>query len=120
MHGPTHRYRPFRIVHDSEFIELCRGLLTDGGVVAYQGGCPTLWRNGTLVKCWRRFEEVFGSPVYFGSDEHEWAFYFGTSPADPADPVDRMVSRLATLPYRPETIDALTLRGSTVPPISLR
>jgi spermidine synthase len=104
-------------LYGTEFIELCKGLLTEGGVVAYQGGCPTLWRNGTLVKCWRRFEQVFTSPVYFGSDEHEWAFYFGTSVADP---VATMVSRLATLPYRPETIDELTLRGSTVPPISLR
>jgi spermidine synthase len=104
-------------LYGTEFIELCRGLLADGGVVAYQGGCPTLWRNGTLVKCWRRFEQVFPSPVYFGSDEHEWAFYFGT---EVEAPVDRMVSRLDTLPYRPETIDALTLRGSTVPPISLR
>ncbi|MET0136292.1 MAG: spermidine synthase [Kibdelosporangium sp.] len=104
-------------LYGTEFLELCKGLLAPGGVVAYQGGCPTLWRNSTLVKCWRRFEKVFSSPVYFGSDEHEWAFYFGTALDAP---VETMVAKLPGLPYRPETIDALTLRGSTVPPISLR
>jgi spermidine synthase len=104
-------------LYGKEFLALCKGLLAPGGVVAYQGGCPTLWRNSTLVKCWRRFEETFGSPVYFGSDEHEWAYFFGT---ELDAPVDRMVERLATLPYRPVSIDALTLRGSTVPPISVR
>jgi spermidine synthase len=104
-------------LYGEEFLKLCKGLLAEGGVVAYQGGCPTLWRNSTLVKCWRRFEQVFASPVYFGSDEHEWAFYFGTTVENP---VETMAARLATLPYRPETIDALTLKGSTVPPISLR
>lgn len=104
-------------LYAAEFLQLCKGLLTPGGVVAYQGGCPTLWRNSTLVKCWRRFERVFSSPVYFGSDEHEWAFFFGTALSSP---VETMVARLPELPYRPVTLDALTLRGSTVPPMSLR
>jgi spermidine synthase len=104
-------------LYGKEFLSLCRGLLTPGGVVAYQGGCPTLWRNSTLLKCWRRFMETFTSPVYFGSDEHEWAFFFGT---EVASPEETMVNRLATLPYHPETIDDLTLRGSSIPPISLR
>jgi spermidine synthase len=104
-------------LYGTEFLELCKGLLTEGGVVAYQGGCPTLWRNSTLVQCWRRFEQVFPSPVYFGSDEHEWAFFFGTTLENP---VETMVSRLTGLPYQPETIDALTLRGSTIQPMSLR
>lgn len=104
-------------LYGTEFLKLCKGLLTPGGVVAYQGGCPTLWRNSTLTRCWRRFEEVFPTPVYFGSDEHEWAFFFGTSVGSP---IETMISRLPELPYRPRTIDALTLRGSTVPPMSLR
>jgi spermidine synthase len=109
-------------LYGEEFLQLCKGLLAEGGVVAYQGGCPTLWRNSTLVKCWRRFEQVFETPVYFGSDEHEWAYFFGTTSGDTAleNPVETMVARLDTLPYRPTTIDALTLKGSTVPPISLR
>ncbi|SMD09831.1 spermidine synthase [Kibdelosporangium aridum] len=104
-------------LYGAEFLQMCKRLLTPGGVVAYQGGCPTLWRNATLVKCWRRFEEVFPAPVYFGSDEHEWAFFFGTSAEVP---VSTMVSRLASSKYTPKTIDARTLEGSTVPPISLR
>ncbi|WP_239155207.1 spermidine synthase [Amycolatopsis sp. FDAARGOS 1241] len=104
-------------LYGEEFLKLCKGLLTPGGVVAYQGGCPTLWRNSTLVKCWRRFEDTFEAPVYFGSAEHEWAFFFGTGLDAP---VETMVARLAALPYRPETVDEPTLRGATVPPISLR
>jgi spermidine synthase len=104
-------------LYGTEFLTLCKSLLADGGVVAYQGGCPTLWRNATLVKCWARFGEVFDTPVYFGSDEHEWAYFFGTAVEAP---VETMVSRLAALPYRPVSIDAETLRGSTVPPKSLR
>ncbi|HWD06264.1 MAG TPA: spermidine synthase [Amycolatopsis sp.] len=104
-------------LYGDEFLGMCRRLLAPGGVVAYQGGCPTLWRNSTLVRCWRRFTGAFGSPVYFGSAEHEWAFLFGT---ELEAPVEAMVRRLATLPYRPETIDEAALRGSSVPPISLR
>ncbi|MFF4597478.1 spermidine synthase [Amycolatopsis sp. NPDC001319] len=104
-------------LYGTDFLRLCRNLLTPGGVVAYQGGCPTLWRNSTLVKCWRRFTETFAAPVYFGSDEHEWAFLFGTRLDKP---VDTMVRRWPTLPYRPQTIDELTLRGATVPPLGLR
>ncbi|WP_033290154.1 spermidine synthase [Amycolatopsis jejuensis] len=102
-------------LYGADFLRSCRALLTPGGVVAYQGGCPTLWRNSTLVKCWRRFTEVFPAPVYFGSAEHEWAFFFGTE-----SPVPSLEDRLPALRYRPETIDALTLRGATVPPVSLR
>ncbi|MEV4603470.1 spermidine synthase [Amycolatopsis sp. NPDC049253] len=104
-------------LYGTDFLRLCRNLLTPGGVVVYQGGCPTLWRNSTLVKCWQRFTETFPAPVYFGSDEHEWAFLFGT---ELDAPVETMLRRWASLPYRPETIDEHTLRGSTVPPLSLR
>lgn len=104
-------------LYGEDFLKLCRGLLRPGGVVAYQGGCPTLWRNATLRQCWRRFTTTFGTPVYFGSAEHEWAFLFGT---ELEDPVGTMVRRLATLPYRPATVDEAALRGSTVPPFGLR
>ncbi|MFD2472708.1 spermidine synthase [Amycolatopsis silviterrae] len=104
-------------LYGTEFLARCRSLLTPGGVVAYQGGCPTLWRNSTLVKCWRRFEETFPAPVYYGSAEHEWAFLFGT---EEEVPVETMAERLAGLRYRPVTVDEAALRGGTVPPISLR
>ena len=84
-----------------------------------QAGCPTLWRNGTLQRSWQRFNDFYETVVYFGSDEHEWAFVCGRADAV-EQPVDRMVARLATLPYRPASIDAVTLRGSSVAPYSVR
>jgi ornithine decarboxylase len=57
--------------------------------------------------------------VYFGSDEHEWAFLSGLAEAN-EDPVAAMSARLATLPYTPLTIDADSLIASTIPPKTLR
>jgi spermidine synthase len=103
-------------LYEVEFLQRCRDI---GGVVVGQAGCPTLWRNDTLYRSWQRFRETFGTVVYFGSDEHEWAFLSGTrEKQDKA--LDTMTAKLDTLPYRPRTIDAQTLRGCTVPPRTLR
>ncbi|MCV6964585.1 spermidine synthase [Mycobacterium intermedium] len=103
-------------LYDVGFLERCRKI---GQVVVGQAGCPTLWRNETLHRSWRRFHETFDNVVYFGSDEHEWAFLSGVSgPLD--DPVATMSARLATLPYQPRTIDAASLIACTVPPKALR
>ncbi|MDQ0380125.1 spermidine synthase [Amycolatopsis thermophila] len=104
-------------LYGAEFLRRCAGLLAPGGVVCCQGGCPTLWRNDTLRVAWRRFGEVFATPVYFGSDEHEWAFLSGRLDPVP-DPVGLMTSHLAG--FTPATLDAATLHGSTVVPFSLR
>ena len=106
-------------LYETEFLERCRDVLTEGGAVAYQAGCPTMWRNETLHRAWRRFTTVFDTAAYFGSDEHEWAFVFGTNVTVP-DPVETMSARLATLPYRPTSIDADAVRGNSVPPHSVR
>ncbi|MEZ0362512.1 adenosylmethionine decarboxylase [Mycobacterium sp. pUA109] len=99
-----------------DFLQRCREL---GGVVVGQAGCPTVWRNETLLRSWRRFHDTFGTVVYFGSDEHEWAFLSGLAhPHD--DPAAAMRARLATLPYRPRTIDAATLDAAIIAPHSLR
>lgn len=103
-------------LYGSDFLERCRAA---GTVVVGQAGCPTLWRNETLLRSWARFNDNFETVVYFGSDEHEWAFVSGATGLT-GDPVAAMTERLATLPYRPQTIDAQTLIGSTIPPISLR
>lgn len=103
-------------LYDTGFLQRCRGI---GRVVVDQAGCPTMWRNATLLGSWRRFRETFGTVVYFGSDEHEWAFLSGLS-APIADPVTLMSERLATLPYRPATIDADSLISGTMPPKALR
>ncbi|OBK30155.1 hypothetical protein A5634_16730 [Mycobacterium asiaticum] len=103
-------------LYGSRFLARCRDI---GRVVVDQAGCPTLWRNDTLRASWRRFHETFDTVVYFGSDEHEWAFLCGLSD-HVADPVALMSDRLSTLPYRPRTIDAATLVAGTVPPKTLR
>jgi diaminopimelate decarboxylase/spermidine synthase len=103
-------------LYGGDFLRSCRDL---GRVVVFQAGCPTLWRNESLQRSWRRFHETFDAVVYFGSDEHEWAFLTGLA-AVTEDPVAVMSSRLAALPYRPQTIDADSLVSATVPPKTLR
>jgi spermidine synthase len=100
-----------------DFLRTCRNL---GRVVVFQAGCPTLWRNASLRWSWHRFHETFEQVVYFGSDEHEWSFLSGLAEASGADPVAAMSARLATLPYRPRTIDIDSLVASTIPPKTLR
>ncbi|WP_308205458.1 spermine/spermidine synthase domain-containing protein [Mycobacterium montefiorense] len=103
-------------LYDTEFLQRCRDV---SHVVVAQAGCPTLWRNESLHTSWQRFRETFGTVLYFGSDEHEWAFLSGLTETHD-DPVALMSARLPTLPYRPGTVDTETLRASTIPPKSLR
>jgi spermidine synthase len=103
----------------AEFLRMCRGVLTPGGVVASQGGCPTLWRQHTLRRALERFRQVFGTVVYYGSDEQEWSFLFGLADEVP-DPSGLMRQRLTAGPYRPRTIDAEALRRGSIMPYSLR
>lgn len=106
-------------LYGEEFLRRCAGLLAPGGVLTSQAGCPTMWRNETLISAWQRFQNVFGTVVYYGSDEHEWAFVSGRiSPLD--DPVQAMIDRLVAAQYRPQTVDALALRGNSTPPLSVR
>ncbi len=106
-------------LYGAEFLGACAARLRPGGVVASQAGCPTLWRNRTLRTALRRFQDTFGTVVYHGSDEQEWAFLFGRTDRLP-DPVPRMLDRLGALPYRPETLDAAALSAHAVPPHALR
>ncbi|MGW9479082.1 spermidine synthase [Saccharomonospora azurea] len=106
-------------LYGEDFLRRCTEVLAPGGVVCCQAGCPTLWRNDTLLAAWERFTGVFGTVVYFGSDEHEWAFLSGRPDVRNA-PVEAMTEALATSAYVPESIDAETLRGCTVPPRSVR
>ncbi len=109
-------------LYDIEFLEKCRNI---SRVVVGQAGCPTLWRNESLRWSWQRFHETFDTVVYFGSDEHEWAFLSGvTGPAQSAQngtaPIAAMSARLPTLAYQPRTIDADSLVAGTVAPKTLR
>ncbi|MFI6028439.1 spermidine synthase [Amycolatopsis magusensis] len=106
-------------LYSTDFLRQCARVLAPGGVVCCQAGCPTLWRNETLLALYRRFTEVFGTTVYFGSDEHEWAFLSGRAEVLPG-PVATMTARLENLAYRPSSLDEEALRGGTVPPYSVR
>ncbi|MEU8639317.1 spermidine synthase [Amycolatopsis sp. NPDC048633] len=106
-------------LYGTDFLGRCARILAPGGVVTCQAGCPTLWRNETLLASWRRFREVFGTVLYFGSDEHEWAFLSGR--ADRVDEPGALVARrFAERGSRAVTLDAETLLGGTTPPYSLR
>jgi spermidine synthase len=106
-------------LYGTDFLRRCRDVLTPGGAVVCQAGCPTLWRNSTLLSAWRRFHEVFGTVAYYGSDEHEWAFLSGRADTLP-EPVETMITRLRTSAYRPSTLDAAALRAGSVPPYTVR
>jgi spermidine synthase len=106
-------------LYGEQFLRRCAAAVRDGGVVASQAGCPTLWRNAGLRRMWQRFGSVFGTVVYYGSDEHEWAFLSARPDAVP-DSLALMTERLDTLPYRPATLDAPALRANTTPPHSVR
>lgn len=116
--GPDERTDP--VQHNwlcgTDFLAQCARI---GEVVVGQAGCPMLWRNAGLQRSWRRFHETFREVVYFGSDEHEWAFLSGLG--DPlADPAETMRRRLSELAYRPQTIDTKSVAAATVPPRALR
>ncbi|MGK3201774.1 spermidine synthase [Amycolatopsis sp. MEPSY49] len=106
-------------LYGTDFLGRCARVLAPGGVVTCQAGCPTLWRNETLLAAWRRFREVFGTVLYFGSDEHEWAFLSGR--ADRVDDPGALVARrFAERGSGAVTLDAEALLGGSTPPFSLR
>lgn len=106
-------------LYGNDFLARCAALLTAGGVVGCQAGCPTLWRNQTLSASHRRFAESFGAVLYYGSDEHEWAFLSGRAePSD--DPGALVAAKIGEAGFGQSTVDEKALRANTVPPISLR
>lgn len=106
-------------LYGADFVRRCQEVLAPGGVVAFQAGCPTMWRNETLVRAWNRFRSIFDTVLYFGSDEHEWAFLFGRVEMID-DPTNVLLEALPNSSYQPSTIDDASFIGSTVPPMSLR
>ncbi|WP_216895469.1 adenosylmethionine decarboxylase [Nocardia alni] len=106
-------------LYEDEFLQRCRALLAEGGVLAAQAGCQTMWRNETLKRSWDRFHDLFPTVVPYVSDEHEWTFIFGT-PKVLADPVAKMVETLSRLPYRAETVDERALIRGAIEPHAFR
>lgn len=106
-------------LYGKDFLLRCAGVLTDGGVIACQIGCPTVWRNDTLRRGWDRFRETFGTVVHYGSDEHEWSFL--SARVDRLDnPTERLIAGLRSTHYRPVSIDEQALLRGTVLPHSIR
>ncbi|SUA80110.1 S-adenosylmethionine decarboxylase proenzyme precursor [Nocardia otitidiscaviarum] len=106
-------------LYEDEFLLRCKALLSEGGVLAAQAGCQTMWRNETLKRSWTRFHSLFDTVVPYVSDEHEWTFIFGT-PKAIADPVAKMTTALSRLPYRAETIDERAIVRGAIEPHALR
>lgn len=106
-------------LYGADFVRRCHEVLSPGGVAAFQAGSPTLWRNQTLIRAYNRFQSVFDSVVYFGSDEHEWSFLFGRD-EQLDDPTNLMLDNFPRSAYQPRTIDDASLIGCTVPPYSVR
>ena len=105
-------------LYGTAFLRRCVEVLTPGGVVCSQAGCPTLWRNDTLQRMTRRFDDVFTTVLPYCSDEHEWAYLTGrVDQVD--DPVALAISRLDRFPAL-TSIDADALRRGAVLPFALR
>lgn len=109
-----------RLYH-KDFLNQCAGLLALGGAVVYQAGCPTLWRQNTLIRSATRFHQTFASVLPYVSDEHEWVFLAGSSvPLDATAVVDQAVERLTKLAAQPTTIDAAAIRRGAILPHHVR
>ena len=105
-------------LYGAEFLRRCADVLTPGGVVCSQAGCPTLWRNDTLQRMTARFDDVFATVLPYCSDEHEWAYLSGrVHPVD--DPVALAISRLHRFPEL-TSIDADALRRGAILPFAVR
>jgi spermidine synthase len=105
-------------LYGEEFLRRAAGVLAPGGVVCSQAGCPTLWRNDTLARMTRRFDDVFTTVLPYCSDEHEWAYLCGRVDLVD-DPVALAISRLDRFPHL-TSIDADALRRGAVLPFALR
>ena len=105
-------------LYGTPFLRRCVEVLAPGGVVCTQAGCPTVWRNDTLVRMTARFDEVFATVLPYCSDEHEWAYLSGRVDTV-ADPAGLAASRLDRLPGL-TSIDAPALRRGAILPHAVR
>lgn len=108
-----------------DFLVECRELLAPGGVLSTHVSrpylsVPTRASAPGLQRPWSQFGEVFGTRVYFRSEEQPWAAIMLGRADEVERPVDRMRERLAELPYKPRTMDGLSLLRAVDLPMVLR
>lgn len=112
-------------LYGAAFLQECRELLHPGGVISTHVSrpylsLPTSDSVASLIRPWQRFGEVFGTRVYFRSDEQPWGAVMLGRRESLREPVTDMLKRLSALPYRPRTIDELALMSATHLPLVLR
>lgn len=100
------------------FLARCRDLLNPGGVVSTHVcrpyvSAPTVDSAESLVRAWQTFGELFGTRVYFRSDEQPWAAVMLGRADAVAGPVNRMCAGIDRFGYKPRTLDSLSLRRAT-------
>ena len=101
-------------LYGTPFLQRCAEVLAPGGAVCSQAGCPTVWRQDTLLRMTRRFDGVFATVLPYCSDEHEWAYLTGRlDPVD--DPVALAVSRLDRFPTLTSVDGPALVRGAILP-----
>ena len=106
-------------------LERCRAVLEPGGVVSTHVSrpylsVPTSDSIASLRRPWREFGNVFGTRVYFRSDEQPWgAIMLGRADVV-SHPVDTMRKTITDLPYPPRTMDEQTLLRANQLPSVLR
>lgn len=108
-----------------EFLARCRDLLAPGGVLSTHVSrphlsAPTERSAPGLQRPWQQFGEIFGTRVYFRSEEQPWAAVMLGRAGRVPHPVVTMRERLVELPYKPRTMDGDSLRRATSLPLVLR
>jgi spermidine synthase len=108
-------------LYSEDFFKLVQSRLTVGGVFITEAGCPTLWRNESLVALYRRMQKVFGGVVYFDMVEQEWAWIMGRRvPSGYDATLAAMAYKMANLTKRPKWVNFQTLKKGLVLPAYLR
>lgn len=106
-------------LYSSEFNNKIKQLLTPEGVYISQAGCTTYWRNTTLKKSIRRFQDSFNSTVFFEMEEQNWAWLVGAN-FECNNIAERMTNKLKNLAYKPKFIDGNSIIKAITLPMSLR
>ena len=89
----------------SATFEAIKKRLTPNGVAITQAGCPTVWRNGSLLNTASFFAKHFERVFQWTVPEHEWAWILGTNnysspPCSRGFIAQEMQKAWASMPYQ--------------------